>query len=73
MQANHANQYLMRNMNIYHSGTVQGYGQESFNGYYFMITRCNLSAAILSKLVDSYLIGFKFAQYCSINTKELRR
>ena len=25
-------------------------------------TRCNLSAAILFKLVDSYLIAFKFAQ-----------
>ena len=26
------------------------------------ITRCDLSATILFKLVDSYLIAFKFAQ-----------
>ena len=36
-----------------------------------MITRCDLSAAILFKLVDSYLIAFKFTQWRSINTKEL--
>ena len=34
------------------------------------ITRCDLSATILFKLVDSYFIAFKFAQQRSVNTEE---
>ena len=37
------------------------------------ITQCNLLATMLLKLVDLYLIAFKFAQWCSINTKESGR
>ena len=40
------------------------------NHYQATITRCDFLATILFKLVDSYLIAFKFGQYCSINTKE---
>ena len=37
------------------------------------VARSDLSATILFKLFDSYVIAFKFAQYRNINTKKSGR